>query len=203
MSWIAYLRHYPTILQYCLSFSDDLASIRKSPYRITLVAADKNPNPEIWDLLLSAVVYFDSEKYLKRKALDIRGARSVTLLGVVLNHGITITCPLLGEVARYGNEDALRLVLDHLGHFREMNESNALTMAVIFAYDKVEKFSMLLEKGMDYDFVGKMTYDWDFIQAATERVIFGEFEGTALHRAVHLGYVDAVRFCWKREREQI
>jgi hypothetical protein len=108
--------------------------------------------------------------------------RSATLLGVVLNHGITITFPLLGEVARYGNEDALRLVLDHLGHLREMNESNALTMAVISAYDNVGNF------------VGKMTYDWDFIQAATERVIFGEFEGTALHRAAHLGHVDAERF---------
>jgi hypothetical protein len=120
--------------------------------------------------------------------------RSATLLGVVLNHGITITFPLLGEVARYGNEDALRLVLDHLGHLREMNESNALTMAVISAYDNVGKLSMLLVKGMDIDFVGKMTYDWDFIQAATERVIFGEFEGTALHRAAHLGHVDAERF---------
>jgi len=130
MIWIACLRHYPTILQYCLTLSEDLESVRKSPHRITFVAADENPNPEIWDLLLSAGLYSDSEKYLIRKALEIRGARSVTLLGVVLNHGITLTYPLLGEVARYGNEDALRLVLDHLGHLREMNESNVLTMAV-------------------------------------------------------------------------
>ena len=32
------------------------------------------------------------------------------------------------------------------------------------------------------------------IQAATERVTFGEFEGTALHRAAHLGYANAARF---------
>jgi ankyrin repeat protein len=126
--------------------------------------------------------------------LDIRGARSVTLLGVVLNHGVTITCPLLGEVARYGNEDAERLVLDHLGHLREMNETNALTMAVTSAHDQVGKVSMLLEKGMDIDYVGEMTYDWDFIQAGTERVTLGEFEGTDLHRAAHLGYADAVKF---------
>lgn len=136
---IAYLRHYPTILQYCLSLSDDLLSIRKSPYRITLVTADQNPDPEIWDLLLSAGLYSDSERYLIRKALDIRSARSVTLLGVVLNHGITITCPLIGEVARDGNVDALRLVLDHLGHLQELNEINALTMAVISTFDKVGK----------------------------------------------------------------
>jgi hypothetical protein len=126
MIWVACLRHYPSILQYCLSLSDDLSSIRKSANRITLATVDEIPHPEIWDLLLSARLYSDSENNLIRKALDIRGARGVALLGVVLNHGTPITCPLPSEVVRYGDEDALRLVLDHLGHLREMNESNAL-----------------------------------------------------------------------------
>lgn len=194
MVYIMYFRHYTAMLQYCLSVSENPSLMLSGHPSINLLAAEERANPEIWDILLGAGWYAEKKQYLIGKATDIRGLRSSRLLKAVLSHGRKVTTSGLGQAARFGDVESFKVLLDHVTP-KEMDESNALSMAAISYFDPIDKMNMFLEKGADINFISSAkTLDHDFDQGEREFYTWGRFNGTALHLAADWGLEDTAQW---------
>jgi hypothetical protein len=135
---------------------------------INLLAAEERANPEIWDILLGAGWYAEKKEDLIGKATDFRGLRGSRLLKAVLSHGGKVTSSGLGEAARFSDVEGFKILLDHVTP-KEMDKSNALSIAAISYFDPIEKMDVLLEKGVDINFIASaQTLYPDFVQAERE-----------------------------------
>ena len=194
MVYITCFRHYPTLLKYCLSVSDNPSLMLSSHPSVSRLAADERASPEICDVLLGAGWYAGKTGALINKAINMRTQRGTKLLQVVTSHGAQIETYALGKAARFGDAAGLGVLLEHCTP-QQINVSNALSMSAISYFDPIEKMNILLEKGADIDFIAStIIYDPDIIQAYTEHYTWGQINGTALHLAAEWGLEDAVKF---------
>lgn len=194
MVYITCFRHYPPILQYCLSVSANTRLMFSSHPGITRLAANERASLEIWDVLLGAGWYAGKEGDLINKAIDMRTHRGTKLLKVTLSHEAQVETYVIGKAARFGDAACLRVLLEHCTT-QQMNVSNALSMSAISYFDPIEKMNMLLEKGADIDYIASTaSYDPDMIQATTEHYSWGQFNGTALHLVAEWGLEDVAKF---------
>jgi hypothetical protein len=165
---------------------------------LNLLVVDERANPEIWDTLLGVGWYAEKKEYLIGKAIDIRGLRGSRLLKAVISHGAKISTPMLGAVARFGDGESFKILLEHFTP-EQMNKHNALGMAAISYFDPIDKMNMLLEKGVDINFVtGAKNLDPDFLQGEREYYTWGRFKGSALHLAAEWGLEDVVKWLLAR-----
>ena len=199
MVYITCFRHYPPILQYCLSVSDNTPLMFSSRPSITQLAADERASPEIWDILLGAGWYARKEEDLINKAIKMRTQRGTKLLKVTLTHKPQVETHIIRNAARFGDVAGLGVLLEYCTA-QQISVSNALSMSAISYFDPIEKMTILLEKGAGIDYISSAAiydpdpYNLEMVQAATEYYSWGQFKGTALHLAAEWGLEDVVKF---------
>lgn len=119
---------------------------------INLLAAEERANPEIWDILLCAGWYAEKKERLIGKATDIRGLRGNRLLKAIMSHRGKVTTSGLGKAAIFSDIEGFKVLLDYITP-KEINTSSALSIAAISYFDPIEKMAILLEKGVDINFI--------------------------------------------------